>query len=91
MKTKHITNSTIFGLAGLMALTLVAQGQDTGRKKIRAKAEKYADSVPQPTMSGIRYGDHARHVLDFWKAESEGQTPLVFVIHGGGWRSGSKV
>jgi acetyl esterase/lipase len=41
-------------------------------------------------MSDIRYGDHARHVLDFWKAESEGQTPLVFVIHGGGWRNGSK-
>lgn len=90
MKTKRTTNIAIFCLAGLMAVTLVAQAQDTGRKKSRSNAEKYADSVPQPTLSGIRYGDHARHVLDLWKAESEGPTPLVFVIHGGGWRNGSK-
>jgi acetyl esterase/lipase len=28
--------------------------------------------------------------MDFWKAESNTQTPLVFVIHGGGWQGGSK-
>jgi acetyl esterase/lipase len=41
-------------------------------------------------MSEVRYGDHERHVLDFWKAESDGPTPLAFVIHGGGWQGGSK-
>jgi acetyl esterase/lipase len=29
-------------------------------------------------------------VLDFWKAESATPTPLVFIIHGGGWVGGSK-
>ncbi|MCH7225423.1 alpha/beta hydrolase fold domain-containing protein [Haloferula sp. A504] len=50
----------------------------------------YAPSVPKPTLSEVAYGEHPRHVLDFWKAESEKPTPLVFVIHGGGWQGGSK-
>jgi acetyl esterase/lipase len=50
----------------------------------------YDAAVPQPTHTDIRYGDHARHVLDFWQAESTTPTPLVFVIHGGGWQGGEK-
>ena len=50
----------------------------------------YAPSVPSPTHKEVRYGDHARHVLDFWQANSDRPTPLAFVIHGGGWRGGSK-
>jgi len=57
----------------------------------RAKPpEVYDASVPKPTQSLVRYGDHERHVLDFWKAESDKPTPLVFIIHGGGWQGGSK-
>jgi acetyl esterase/lipase len=54
------------------------------------KVEAYPPEVPKPTLEAIRYGQHERHVLDFWKAESNSPTPLVFVIHGGGWRAGSK-
>jgi acetyl esterase/lipase len=50
----------------------------------------YAASVPKPTLAEVRYGAHERHVLDFWKAESAAPTPLVFVIHGGGWQGGEK-
>jgi len=50
----------------------------------------YAESVPEPTLSGIRYGTHERHILDFWRAPSDAPTPLVFVIHGGGWTGGTK-
>jgi len=46
--------------------------------------------IPKPTLSNYSYGEHDRHVFDFWKAESDTPTPLVFVIHGGGWRGGSK-
>jgi acetyl esterase/lipase len=53
-------------------------------------APAYAASVPAPTLTGIRYGEHERQILDFWKAESDKPTPLVFVILGGGWREGSK-
>tara|TARA_R110002096_G_scaffold29509_6_gene88971 strand:+ start:666 stop:2366 length:1701 start_codon:yes stop_codon:yes gene_type:complete len=51
---------------------------------------KYAPTVPKPTLSEIAYGDHERHILDFWKAESDEPTPLAFIIHGGGWTGGSK-
>jgi acetyl esterase/lipase len=46
--------------------------------------------VPQPTLTNVPYGEHERHVLDFWKADSTVPAPLVFVIHGGGWQSGDK-
>jgi len=44
----------------------------------------------EPTLRDVSYGPHERNKLDFWKAESENPTPLVFYIHGGGWGSGSK-
>ena len=53
-------------------------------------APAYSPKVPKPTQSGIPYGTHDRQVMDFWKVESTAPTPLVFVIHGGGWTGGSK-
>jgi len=50
----------------------------------------YEDSVPERTLSEVRYGPHKRNVLDFWKAPSEKPSPLVFVVHGGGWGGNSK-
>lgn len=74
--------------------TLFAQQEvkpQPARQKLKAaKTERYDASVPEPTVAGVRYGDHERHILDFWKAESSTPTPLVFVIHGGGWQGGSK-
>jgi acetyl esterase/lipase len=51
-----------------------------------------AKQAPQrePTSANVRYGEHERQVLDFWKAESPRPTPLVFHIHGGGWVNGDK-
>ncbi len=60
------------------------------RNKKNPRTYEYAENVPQPTMKGLRYGDHERNVIDFWKAESDEPTPLVLVIHGGGWLGGSK-
>ena len=59
-------------------------------KKTTKQTRKYEKSVPVPTQTSIKYGEHSRHVIDFWQAESETPTPLAFVIHGGGWRGGSK-
>jgi acetyl esterase/lipase len=52
--------------------------------------EQYEDLIPAPTFSEVSYGPHERHVLDFWKADSDNSTPLALVIHGGGWNAGSK-
>ena len=43
----------------------------------------------EPTAT-VKYGDHERQVLDFYKAKSEAPTPVVFHIHGGGWQGGDK-
>jgi acetyl esterase len=43
-----------------------------------------------PTMEDVKYGPHARNVLDFYKAGSDKPTPVVLFIHGGGFRGGSK-
>lgn len=80
-------------IIALLCLTSIAFATDTVKAK-RARAAKQATaydvSVPKPTLAGIRYGGHERHVIDFWRAESNSPTPLVFVIHGGGWYGGSK-
>lgn len=57
---------------------------------LHAAEPAYVDSVPKPTLSNVSYGPHNRNVLDFWKADSDKPTPLVFVVHGGGWGGNSK-
>ncbi|MEO0474683.1 MAG: alpha/beta hydrolase [Planctomycetota bacterium] len=52
--------------------------------------ESYDAAVPTPTHSEIRYGEHERHVMDAWLAKGDSPRPLAFVIHGGGWKGGSK-
>jgi acetyl esterase/lipase len=46
--------------------------------------------VDTPTLADVSYGEHPKQVLDFYRAESKEPTPVVFHIHGGGWRAGSK-
>lgn len=55
-----------------------------------SKAETYGQNVPKPTLVNISYGKHPRHVMEVWKADVKKPTPLVLVIHGGGWKGGSK-
>ena len=78
----------------LLCLMTVAFDNDTLKTNKGARAVKnstaYDASVPKPTLEGIRYGEHERHIIDFWQATSDKPAPLVFVIHGGGWKSGSK-
>ena len=75
-------------IASLCLMSTVAVA-DAKKKKTPA----YHSSVPKPTVSNIPYGSHKRQVLDFWKAPSasaDKPAPLVFYIHGGSWKTGSK-
>lgn len=94
MNTKNTFIATfllISAMAVSLAAPLAAQEQETTRKKKKkASGPSYGTSMPKPTLSEVAYGTNQRHVLDFWKAASDQPTPLVFVIHGGGWRNGSK-
>ena len=52
-------------------------------------------TVPPPptlarTAGDVPYGAHPRQVLDFWQAKSATPTPVVILIHGGGWVNGDK-
>jgi acetyl esterase/lipase len=62
-------------LLSLLAITLLSPA-------VRADEPKALLNVP--------YGKHPRQVLDFYPAKSDQPTPLVFYIHGGGWRNGDK-
>jgi acetyl esterase/lipase len=42
------------------------------------------------TAANVAYGKHERQVLDFWQAKSDTPTPVVLLIHGGGWVNGDK-
>ena len=49
---------------------------------------------PRPTLTNVRYGDHPKQTLHFWKsphAEAGKPTPLLFFIHGGGWQGGNRM
>jgi len=79
-------------LCCLFISSSVTGQEKTDKPAGRAKkpAPQYDASVPKPTLTEVRYGKHKHHVMDFWKADSSKPTPLVFVIHGGGWTGGSK-
>lgn len=53
-------------------------------------AAEASEPIPEPTVKEMRYGDHERHVIDYWQAKSDRPAPLLVVIHGGGWRAGDK-
>ena len=50
-----------------------------------------ADNLDTPTVVDMAYGsDSERQTLDFWKPNSDKPTPVVLMIHGGGWIRGDK-
>jgi acetyl esterase/lipase len=87
MKPAHLVFSLFLGLA----LTTAAADAPKAPAKAPA-AKKKSEPVPQPppTAANVAYGTHERQVLDFWQAESDKPTPLLFYIHGGGWMGGDK-
>jgi len=68
----------------VMITAAVVSAQERRNDQQRARA------AYNPTKADVAYGDHQRHVLDFWKAESDEPTPLFIWIHGGGFRGGDK-
>lgn len=77
-------------LVSLIQAGFAQQSANRSRTNVAGRAPKYDPSVPAPTLKEVAYGSHPRQVLDFWRADSNTPTPLVFVIHGGGWKGGSK-
>jgi acetyl esterase/lipase len=80
----------------IVGLASAARGQENPAAKAQAKPAGAATGVAEkppalpPTYANVAYGDHERHVLDFWRAPGDGPRPLLLYIHGGGWTSGDK-
>lgn len=53
-------------------------------------AQRPALQQTPPTHADVKYGPHARNIMDVWLAESETPTPVLVSIHGGGFRGGNK-
>ncbi len=68
-------------VCGIFLVTLPAVAQ---------RGEGDQESRVEPTVTNFAYGDHERHGLDFYQADSSVPTPLVLYIHGGGFTRGSK-
>lgn len=80
------------GLVGLLlagaALPAFAQ---TEPKKEAAASEKRKPAAVTPTVADFVYGDQSeRQRFDLYLAKSESPTPLLLMIHGGGWKGGDK-
>src|SRR5262245_11805170 len=67
------------------ALAQVADTKPAQKPKQKPKPER-----PTPTAADVAYGEHPRQKLGFWQAKSDTPTPLVVLIHGGGWTGGDK-
>jgi acetyl esterase/lipase len=60
-------------------------------EKAKAKKAKAAAERPEPTVADYEYAkDSPRQKFDFWQAKADAPTPVVLLIHGGGWRGGDK-
>lgn len=91
----------IFLLYTLSVMVISAQTSATkpypemiGKSKSNSTIQSPPKPAPKPkrppTLPNVAYGTHERQVLDFYRAQSEKPTPLLFHIHGGGWVRGDK-
>lgn len=53
-------------------------------------ASLMAQEQQAPTHTNLKYGSHARNLMDVWIAESDSPTPVLVSIHGGAFRHGDK-
>ncbi len=60
------------------------------RQKKAAEAAKPAANGLKPDIANAAYGTHERDRVDVYLAKSDKPTPVVFMIHGGGFRNGDK-
>ncbi len=50
---------------------------------------KKVTTIDEPTFSHVKYGEHQKQFIDFWKADSNNPAPTVIYLHGGAWCHGS--
>ncbi len=77
---------TLCTILVLLLPTMVFAQQKSEKSK-----SKQPPARPTPTVVDYAYGTESeRQRFDFWQAKSDKPTPLVLLIHGGGWVNGDK-
>ena len=61
-----------------------------GGGAVQKKQGNPGPPLPKPTHADVSYGPDESNVLDFWQAPTGAPNPLLEMIHGGGFRQGSK-
>ena len=90
-KTSSIEKRTSATAGAFVRLTAFVCGISLAASPAAAQSGQRSPAPRvQPTVADFAYGDHERHVLDFYKAESSSPTPLTLYIHGGGFTRGDK-
>jgi len=83
-------------LVCLLVVTIAVVGcaEANGEEKTAVGPKTYLPNSKSnplvPTHANVSYGEHDRNTLDFWQAKSDKPTPVIMILHGGGWTSGSK-
>lgn len=89
----NVNEITRWLMIGMVAIAVSAADQPAAKPPVKRDAAKKAAQPPpgpKPTLADVAYGTHPKQVLDFWKAESDKPTPVLFFIHGGGWMGGNR-
>jgi acetyl esterase/lipase len=94
MKAEYITSLAICCFVSSLAVTVAVHAGDSGDAKTVTAPKTYPPNSKSnplaPTFADVPYGKHARNKLDFWQAKSKTPTPVIMILHGGGWIAGSK-
>ena len=77
----------IFLIAFALIVSPVAVAQDSVEKKI---SKEKAPLIKITEHMNLSYGKHKRHHLDVYVPEKAKNSPIIFIVHGGGWRIGDK-
>lgn len=74
-----------------LALLLLLPTTAFAQQKAEKANPKQPPARSAPTVADFIYGkDSERQRFDFWQAKSDKPTPVVLLIHGGGWMTGDK-
>ena len=95
MRAKYAAALATCSVVSMLSLTAAVCGEDSGDAKTESGSKTYPPNSKSnplaPTSANISYGEHERNKLDFWQAKSDKPTPVLMILHGGGWVAGSKV
>jgi arylformamidase len=91
------TPARIFAAAALIAASMTCTAQTRWQQRPAAHAMgvgRQVDPAQLPPgitiLHDVRYGDHAGETFDVYAPRGAHGAPVIFMVHGGGWRRGDK-